>query len=173
MQAGSDRPAEDWKSELILKIARRKGFQAHELNDAHQQIQLEILNYKFDPRKAHGATERQIMSLLIEKKLTHIQRSEARRRKHIEKIRRVCGPSRFQSHSDEAHIKHENRFELRIDIEKALQDLAPLEQRVCEALSTGESRLQLSKRFKLSRHRINQIIDRIREQFINLGLDSN
>lgn len=171
MQNGNSQEREQRVSDLILQIARQKGFGMHELKDAVQQVYFEIMEFKFDPLKAGETSERTILGGLIDRKLTMIQRTEMRRRNNLKKIRRVCGRGKFEPIVDGSHLEHEQRFELGVDIRNAVAALPPREQEICNALSKGTSRNQIAKRLGITRHEVDRIVGRIADQFEQKNID--
>jgi len=172
MQSSNGQVIEKWKTDLILEIARRKGFQRDALEDAYQQLVLVVLEFKYDAAHGSGATERTALISLIENQLNMLLRSEGRRKNHVKKIQRVCGPSKFEPFTSDEHIEHERTFELGIDVRSTVRRLTAQEQAVCQALSEGMPRCKIATDLRISRYEVERIIERVREQFVNVGLDS-
>lgn len=172
MQNENSQGIEQWKSDLILEIARTKGFRNEMLEDAHQQLVMVILAFNFDAQHKSGASERTALVSLIHNQLNTILRTERRRQNHMKKIQRVCGPSKYQPFTDDKHIEHERKFELGIDVRMAVSRLSLQEQAACRALSEGKSRCAIAAELGVSRYQVELIVNRVRDVFINLGLDS-
>jgi len=162
---------EKWKSDLILEIARRKGFKRDDLDDAYQQLVLIVIEFDFDATHNSGASERTALTSLIVNQLNMIMRSEGRRRNHVQKIRRVCGPGQYEPLSSGEHMSYEREFELGIDVRTVVSRVSNLERAVCEALAQGTPRYALAKNLGISRYEVDRIVDGLREQFANAGLD--
>jgi len=169
MQTTNEQVVEKWKMDLILEIARRKGFRRDELEDAQQHLVLSLMHFKFDPLKANGAKERTVLAWHVERLLTQIQRTEVRRKGHAKKIHRVCGPSQFQPITDDTQLEYERRFEF--DVCNAVSEMTPTEQAVCHALAEQTPRCEIAKRLGISRYEVNCIVGRIAEQFERKNID--
>jgi len=161
---------QQWKSDLILAIARRKGFRGDQLDDAYQQVFLHLLTFKYDPEKAHGASEKTIVAQLITKLLVEFQRTEIRRRRREEKVRRVCGASQYEPATDDSHLEHERRFELRADVHTVMKKLTRLERDICTALTEGWSQDEIAEMLSITRYDVRRGIERIRATFTELGV---
>lgn len=172
MQSSNGQVIEKWKTDLILEIARRKGFQRDALEDAYQQLLLVVLEFKYDSAHGSGAAERTALISLIENQLNMILRSEGRRQKHVKKIQRVCGPSQYQPFTNDEHIEHERRFELGIDVRSALSHLTAQEQAVCAALADEMPRCGIAKKLNISRYEVERIIEGLAEKFSEKNLDA-
>lgn len=172
MQTTNELKIEKWKMDLILEIARRKGFRRDELDDAQQHAVLSIIHFKFDPQKANGAKERTVLAWHIERVLTQVQRTDVRRKDHAKKIHRVCGSSKFQPTVDDTQLEHERRFEIGVDVRDTVSEMTPTEQAVCQSLSLGIPRCKIAAKLRVSRYEVERIIESVREQFVNIGLDS-
>jgi hypothetical protein len=172
MQREIGHEIEQWKTDLILEIARRKGFKREALEDACQQLALVVLEFKYDVSHTSGATERTALTSLIENQLNMKMRSEGRRNRHNQKIRRVCGPSRFEQMTCNTQIEYERRFELGVDVRATVNRMTMQEQSVCKALSIGTPCVKVAADLGISRHALVQILNRVRKQLINAGLES-
>jgi len=58
-----------------------------------------------------------------------------------------------------------------IDIQDAIKKLSPRDQQVCHGLARGMSRDQLAREIGCSWHTVNNSCKRIRQHFMELGLD--
>ncbi len=65
---------EKWKVDLIVSRARRLGFRRQDLDDAQQQIVVELLSFEFDPTRSNGATEETAVTALIDHQLLSLRR---------------------------------------------------------------------------------------------------
>ena len=162
---------ETWKVDLIIDRAKRKGFRRDELEDVQQEVMLAVLDFKYDPAKANGATEATAITALIDKQLTFLQRGSARQHKHEQEYRRQHFPAGGNSASVPYCPSHENQVDLAIDVEQTVARLALTEQTICAALSNGQPRSQIAKKLRITRYKLDCIIEGIREQFKAMGLD--
>lgn len=162
---------EEWKVDLIIKRAKRKGFRDHEIEDAQQEVILDVIAFQYDASKSNGATEETALTSLIDRQLTFIQRRMARRHNHEEKYREMKGavdgnPTPTPTYSDE-----ERRIAIILDVQRGMEMLSQREQDVCRALAADISRLQIAKNMGISRYQLDLIIEGICLRFdaMNLG----
>jgi hypothetical protein len=163
---------EEWKVDLILDRARRKGFRSHELEDVQQDVIQAVMDFRFEPEKSNGATENTALTALIDKQLTFVQRGRARHHKHHERFRELMGVRDGQPIQDIMVDSQERAVSLMLDLREAVARLTPQEQDICAALFRGENRFNIAKALGVSRYELDRIIERIREQFQARGLDA-
>ncbi|HEY3325070.1 MAG TPA: hypothetical protein VGP72_31745 [Planctomycetota bacterium] len=154
---------EDWKVEMIVERARRKGIRPGELADVQQEVAIAILRFRFDPQKANGASEASAIRGLIDKRITHIQRGNARAKKRVERYQLLCMDSSTEPDNSEP-------VSLTMDVESVVATLPRGEKAVCEALARGESREATAKALGISRYEVEILLGQTRERFNNAGL---
>ena len=66
------------KLNLIKTRARLMGFRRHDLEDAVQEVMLEVLEFKYEPEKSNGATETTALTTVIDRKLVSLTRVNRR-----------------------------------------------------------------------------------------------
>lgn len=152
---------ESWKVELIRSRARRLGFRCHDLEDAEQEVILDVMNFKFDPAKSNGATERTALTSLIDHQLITFQRTL---RRHERLVQLDDGDEGRASEPTDSQA-------IALDVRQVVERLSDDEQVVCAALSRGESVAQIARQLSVGWHAANQIVNRVRERFTALGVD--
>ena len=164
---------EAWKVDLIIDRAKRKGFREDELEDVQQEIVPIILDFKYDPDNKSGATESTVLTAVVDKRLTFILRTQARRLKHEERYRVLHGaidgnpaPEAVQEPEQEREIG------LPADVQEIMDDLPPFEQTVCAALARDKARSNIAEDAGVSRYEVDRTVDRIGETFRSRGLDA-
>lgn len=162
---------DDWKLQLIVERAKRKGFREHEIEDAQQEVVLELLGFRFDPEKSNGATERTVITALIDKKLTFILRGQTRRQKFHQRYKDTFGLSGEREQLDWSQNDKERKIDLREDMKVFLGRLDSVEQSICTGLAGELTRAQIADELGISRYRIDVIIDDIAEQMRVEGFD--
>jgi len=162
---------ESWKVQLIVERAKRKGFRAHEIEDALQEIVLALLNYQYDPNQPNGGSEKTAVTSLIDKNLTFIQRTRARHAKHVQKYGERLGSRKEEDQLDWSQAEAEHRIDLRYDMATVGSRMKPLEREICTGLSQGKSRLQIAKSLGLTPYRLDRIIDEIADVLREAGLE--
>jgi len=157
-----DSAVEPWKVQLIARRARRKGFLGADLEDAQQEIILDVMAFQFDPEKSNGATEVTALTALIDRRLSTLRRTRQRYEK------------RFARPADEEALLNGNQYEdqgqLVIDVRGVLEDLSPSERLLCRALADGQSIRQIAKQRGCSWHTVQRQVANIRATFEAQGL---
>lgn len=158
---------EKWKIDLIVSRAKRLGFRRQDLEDAQQQIVIELLEFAFDPARSNGATEETAVTALIDHQLLTLRRSRAR---YAERVT----ASDDQWGSDESLIADDSIQEqvaTNTDIATGIAQLSPLARQICEALSDGLSVNETAQRLGVGWHTVERQVRSIRECFRRLGID--
>lgn len=169
MKNNYDGVIEDWKADLIIQRARRKGFRPDEIQEVQQEVAVAVMAFRFDSDKANGASERTAIISLIDKQLTFIIRGRARRHKAMQRYRdEVLGHEPTATE----HAEHERLWDMQQDVRHSLNQLPERDRAVCEALANEAPRVQIAKDLGVSRYEVDRIIDRIRDTFRGWGLDA-
>lgn len=161
---------EEWKVDLIVNRARKKGFRPDELEDVQQEIILKILDFRYDPEKSNGAAETTALISLIDKQLTFIRRGQARRQKHIEAYRKNYSNPDGDLSSAFTTPSPVDKICLLMDLKMAISKLHPNQRMICAALAQNETPSGIARKLGISRYAIDQIIKGIRKQFKACGL---
>ena len=162
---------ERWKVDLILSRAWRKGFQRHELEDVQQEVVLAILDFRFDPDKANGATESTALTAVVDRTLTFLQRGAARRRNREGQYCRDQGQADGESPCEPLAPDPTIQAALAMDVSRIVATLPPQQRAICSALRMGVPRLRIARNRGVSRYELDRVIDQIRERFQTVGLD--
>jgi hypothetical protein len=160
---------DDWKVELVRRQARRRGFRREDIDDVLQEIVPVLLDFRFDPAQSNGASERAILTKVIAKRLMRLRRGRAVARRHFDRLVETLPRSPDELAADLSHLEHERRYAVSADIRKTVARFTPVERQVCEALGRGEPRFQLARRLAMSRYRLEQIIEQVRERLEAAG----
>ena len=159
---------EIWKIELIVRRAKRLGIRQHELEDAQQEIVLDVIEFRFEEAKSNGGCERTVLTSLIDRRLMTMARTKKRYEKHV-------GPMPAEVRKDgerEPFTEPIKQQSLEMDVREAISVLSSEEQSVCAALADGESIAEIARRMGRSWHAANTIVARIRRHFEVIGLDA-
>ncbi len=151
---------EQWKVDLITHRAKLLGFRPHELPDALQETVLVVLEFKYEPNHANGATERTALTTVIDCRLRKLKRSAIRYGAHVERF----GHSTTEFSRDEVDAG-------RMDIADAVADLTEREQAVCRCLADGRSKADAARELGWGWHTVDRIASQLRTRFEELGLD--
>jgi len=152
-----------------LRIQVRRKVRRFEINDAEaDQVVDEILDawagFLLDPVKAGGSKKEAVLHGIVSNcckmALRRQARNRARDRQYAEAYsNEKSGPS---VDWDVCH---------RLDVQDALSKLTLRDRLICEALANGVPLNAIEVRLGLSRHRLQALIESIRERFTALGLD--
>jgi len=150
-----------WKARLLVRLARRMGFSGADLEDAQQEIILDVLAFEFDEQNSNGTTEPQQLAALINARLKNIRRAEGRYRERLERLQALTNGEFIEP----------DRQPMRADVQAALDDLEPRDRDTCTALAGGKTILQIAKERGCSWHTVERQVKRIREHFMAIRLD--
>ena len=160
---------EDWKQDVILERARRRGLRGPELEDAQQTIVPYVQNFKYDPAKSNGATEANALRVMIDNQLAFMHRSKVRAGKHLKKL---CDLKAIRTTKDFIEPRQNNetyQSTLKFDIQAILKNLTQNKRVICSHLSKGLSRVDVAEEMGISRNEVNQEIEQIRDEFVKHG----
>lgn len=150
---------EPWKVKLIISRAKRCGFKPHEYPDALQEAVLVVLEFKYDPNHAAGASECTALVPIIDNRLRNMKRAATRYRQRLDRLSQQI--TEFSTEEIDPRV---------IDVASAVADLSPRQQQVCRGLADGLSIAQLARQMGCGWHTVQRIIDGLRQRFEDLGL---
>lgn len=153
------------KLELIRSRAVRLGIRRHDLEDAIQDVILDLLEFTPDPDKTNGASETTILVAVIDRRLMEWLRSRKRYKGMIER----CGdmlPSEEELLTD-SHIDACNTT---MDVANILANLSDFEQRVARMLAEGHAPYAIADELGVGRRAVNAAVAVIRERLGEAGL---
>jgi len=162
----SNQPSEENIAKWISSRARRMGFRGHDIEDIQQQIRLVLMEFEFDNEKANGASSRTAITSVIDRQLRFMRRTRLRYNDHVTGSESLPSDVVDASCAVDA-VKHINMSE---DLAIARSQLSPLAQRICDALSDGQSINEIAQAIGLSWHTVNKHVATIRECFASFGL---
>jgi DNA-directed RNA polymerase specialized sigma24 family protein len=160
-----------WKTDLIQIRARRLGFQTHELEEIQQDLLPNVVDFRFDPSKANGGTERTALTRVIDNLLIKIVRSRGRYQKMVNTVAEQAQHDEA-CREDLAEAPGITAWDRQHDVADCLQRLDDEDRLVCEALAEGEAVSQIARRLGLSWSAMEAVIARIRQRFTAMGLDA-
>ena len=153
------------KLELIRSRAVRFGIKRHDLEDAVQDVIIDLLEFTPDAEKANGASESTILVTIIDRRLNKWLRAQKRYQDMVER----CG-AMLPSGDELAYDSSVEASDVAIDVESVLADLPEFERQVGEMLSEGHSAYSIADELGIGRRAVNSAIDVIRERFTSAGL---
>lgn len=169
----SPRTIEPWKLELIRERARRMRFQAADIDDAVQEIAIELLDFHYDPNVSHTATETTVLTQLIDNRLNMRRRAESRYLKRLEKLHDDHRPA-IRTTVDEPDERREPAYDENpgavLDVRDAIDSLDAPEREVCQLLGEGHSISDIARQLGCSQTTVRNHVEKIRRRLIQLGV---
>jgi len=155
-----DGVVEAWKVELALRRAKRKGFRRHDLEDAMQMLVLVMLDFKYDPARANGLSEKQALSGLIDRRLIDAVRNN---RRHD------CQVS--DENIDKKVDPRSNSHEIRAELSEAITKFDSVDRTIYEGLGNGLTIQELAEQMNCGWHTIMRRVENIRDILRERGLE--
>lgn len=155
--------AEQWKIDLLVSRAMRMGFREQDLEDVQQGIIHHIVQFRYDPMKSNGASERTALTAMIDNKLKMLKRNNSRYGKYVD---------RFQKIAEQTYEPSELRTN-DIDVRLVVEKFTPEEQAVCRALGMGYTKNEIHELLGMGRAKLNRIVRQIHDQFAELGFNED
>ena len=152
------------KLELIRSRAVRFGLKRHDLEDAVQDVIIDLLEFTPDPDKANGASESTILIAVIDRRLMEWLRTRSRYQDMVER----CGvmlPSEDELATDGGY----ESSELAMDVESILSQLPEFEQQVGRMMTSGHTITSITRELRVGRQCVEDAVDAIRERFSEAG----
>ncbi len=155
------------KLELIRSRAVRFGLKRHDLEDAVQDVIIDLLEFIPDPEKTNGASESTVLIAVIDRRLMEWLRTQKRYQDMVER----CG-AMLPSDDELLCESGVEASDAALDVAAVLADLSEFEQRVGRMLSEGHSAYSIAQELGVGRRAVNTAIEVIRERFTDAGLGS-
>ena len=153
------------KQELIRSRAVRFGIRRHDLEDAIQDVILDLLEFTPDPDKTNGASESTILIAVIDRRLMEWMRTRGRYQDMVER----CGamlPSEEELLTDSCIEASDSAM----DVVSVFAKLSEFEQRVARMLSEGHTATSIARELGVDRRITNAAVESIRARFEEAGL---
>lgn len=155
------------KLELIRGRAVRFGIKRHDLEDAVQDVILDLLKFTPDPAKTNGATESTILIAVIDRRLMEWLRTRTRYQDMVDR----CGA--MLPSEDELLVDGEfGASDLAMDVATILSQLTDFEQRVGRLLTEGHTVTSITRELKVGRQCVEDVVAVIRSRLVAEGFGS-
>ena len=151
---------EKWKVRLALQRAKRMGFRDDELDDVMQELATTLMGVPYDESNENGASERTVLTSVIDRQLCNLRRADARR-ENLEEQVSLSGDETY----DDEDVKR------RLDVDAVVGMLDERQRRVCTLLSEGQPKSAIARELGCSWHAVDRIVRDIREQFEEHGFE--
>lgn len=164
------RTIDRWKLDLVRARAFRLGFRGADLDDAQQDVLLEVIAFQFQPERANGAREATALVALIDRRLCMAKRRQRRYQQRLDRVQQWSDTDNSTADTDQTD--YEDRISCRLDVQDLVATLAPEDQALCRALAGGESVEAIANRLQCSWHTVKRQVDRLRKLLVEMGMDS-
>lgn len=174
LDAVPPRTIETWKLDLIRERAKHFRLQPADIDDAVQEIAIEILGFEYRPDPENPATEETVLRSLVDNLLKMRHRSESRYQRRMERVRQSKRSSQRSTLDSNGSIQEPSYCESLSrtnDIRAAMDSLDPTEREVCELLSDGNSVAEIAQLLGCSKTTVRVHLAKVRELFQELGID--
>ena len=152
------------KLELIRLRAIQFGLTRHDLEDAVQEIMVDLLEFTPDPEKTNGACESTILIAVIDRRLMEWLRTRKRYQNMVDRCADLSPAN--------AEIIPEalSRVDTCFDVQETIAGLPEFEQSVCQLLSAGNSVFAIARELNCDRRHVQQAMETIRARMADAGL---
>ncbi len=165
---------EPWKLDLIRQRAVRMLLQPADVDDAVQEIAIELFDFEwvFDPE--NPATEKTALTVVIDNKLKTLVTAERcfqRRMEYVRELQRSpqrstrCPNGPYQ---EPAYSESSSRA---ADVRDSMVSLDPPEREICQLLSEGHSIAEVAQSLGCSKTTVRLHLAKVRERFLELGIN--
>jgi RNA polymerase sigma factor (sigma-70 family) len=138
--------------------ARRLGLAGADLDDALQEIVMEVSAFRYDPTRSNGCEEHLATSRFAEGLLRNARRKQYRANRRQEMARER------QRKEDTIDTLAPASIERELDIRAAVETLSDFDRQVFEVLSLGMNVREVAERMDCRWHTAQAAIERIRQK---------
>lgn len=154
---------EEWQIKLAIARIRYFRMPQNSWEDTMQELAVVIHEFRFDPAKAHAASEETILCRALDNRIKMLARCNARRLAMMDRL------GRMKRQTEDTHSPDDIAAEA--EVRKVIKGLTPEQQELCRALMDGESVYQFARRTGRHYETICRHVRRIRQAFTDRGLD--
>jgi len=154
---------EDWKINLAFARLKRFGVPLERWDDALQELAIAIHRFRFDPARAHAASEETILCRVLDRRIKMLARSNARRRNLMERFGQLA------HRTEDTHLPEEEV--MAAEVRKAMAALSRRRQQVCRLLMEGDGLRTVAEKLGIHHETVRRHVRIIRETFAEKGLN--
>ncbi|WP_437226074.1 sigma-70 family RNA polymerase sigma factor [Planctomicrobium sp. SH661] len=153
------------KLDLIRSRAVRFGLKRHDLEDAVQDVTIDLLEFTPDPEKMNGASESTVLIAVIDRRLMEWLRTQKRYQDLVDR----CGA---MLPSDDVLLSESSieASDTALDVATVLAGLPEFERQVGQMLSEGHNATSIARELGVKRPFVCEAMTAIRERFTSAGL---
>jgi len=159
---------EEWKAELIVARAKKKGFRGDRIADAQQEAILDVLSFKYDPANEAGASEATALTALIDRKLCFMLRGEIRARRRDERVAEGARSCHYHN-GDELPATTIDSTLSRLSVQDILASFDEQHGILCQMLGKDSSQLEMMECLNVCERTVRYMLARVRERFERAG----
>jgi len=152
-----------WQIKLAIARITRFGVPPNAWEDTMQELAMVIQQFRFDPDKAHAASEETILCRLLDNRIRMLARANARRLALLERFGQMA------QNIEDTHTGEDDA--VAAEVRQVVSQLSSLEQKVCRALMEGVSIYEVARLTGKHYTVIRRHVDRIRQVFTDKGFD--
>jgi len=154
---------EDWQ--IKLAIARIMHFRVPQeaWEDTMQELAIVIHEFRFDPDKAHAASEETILCRALDNRIRMLARGNARRLAMLDRLAQMPRNVEETHRPDDIAVDGEVR--------QIVAQLTPLQRQICRALMDGLSVYQVASVTGRHYTTVCRHVRHIRDAFADRGID--
>lgn len=145
---------ESWKTGLMIRRARRMGFNDEALEDVLQDLALFVYEIKFDATKSQCMSEKSTLAVFIDNFLKNRLRSEKRRQARENKDADERG-------RDSTDFQFELNMQQDTEYEMVSDRLEPFPQAVFKFLREGKDTTFIARKLKVRWHTVKKAMEKI------------
>ena len=158
---------EKWKIDLALSRIEHMGFPKSDWPDLMQELTISLLEFRYEPDKANGASKKTVLFSVISRRLKHLWRKEYRIKDLHLRYATKCG-------SDDEAVEypfHPTVVPTKENVNPIIANLSGFDRDVCKAFAAGCNINQAAEVLDCDWHTVNKAVGRIRKHFRNNGID--
>jgi len=152
-----------WKTNLMRSRAMRMGFRGADLEDALQDLAIEVLGFQFNAERAGGCQESTILTGMIDCRLKDIRRSKKRAGARDEAIAKI-------NKLNEVDLEAGQRIESEAEINLLSAKMPKFDQAVLKYLKDGKTIEWMCQKLDCRWHTVKSAVNRIRIEMELHGL---
>ena len=154
---------DEWRIKLAIARMRRFRVPQNSWEDTMQELAIVIHEFRFEPDKAHAASERTILCRALDNRIRMLARGNARRLAMLDRLGHMVQQVEDTRRPDDVAAESEVR--------QLVAGLTPQQQDICQALMNGESVYGIARRTGKHYETVCRHVRRIRQAFADRGLD--
>lgn len=160
-----------WKARLALSRIRALGFPHRDWPDLMQELAITIIQFKYDPEHAKGATEQTALYAAITRHLLALMRRRCRNRQAFALYLRRLGIREDGTYlgPDPCDLMRDDVGE---EVDRVLPTLSKFDRAVAACLAAGMHKAAVARTLDCEWNTVHKAIGRIRQHFEDLDVDA-